>query len=127
MLGALVACAALSFSPWSPLPWPVVALLPGRRRWLADELAASLSTLIPRASAPALDAPTRLEAAEALVAGLSRRDVAELLADTNRLRRHLERLRKADFEAGRTRFVDGWLLAESELHVAVLLDRSARS
>jgi hypothetical protein len=128
LLGGLLAGAALSLSPASPLPWAWLARLPGRRRWLADALRASLANLLSGAAPPAQSGDADpLGAAEALVAGLSRREVGTLLADADALREFLDRLREADFALGRTRYVEGWLLAESEYHVVTLLCGGARS
>jgi hypothetical protein len=44
-----------------------------------------------------------------------------IAADSALLRAHVERLRDADLAAGRLRYADGWLLADTEIAIAVLL------
>ena len=44
-----------------------------------------------------------------------------ITVDGARLRAHVEQLREADLAAGRLRYADGWLLADTEIAIAVLL------
>ncbi len=44
-----------------------------------------------------------------------------IASDGALLRAHLGRLRDADLAAGRLRYADGWLLADTEIAIAVLL------
>lgn len=59
-------------------------------------------------------------AASVVLSGLSG-NPRRALADPTPLRDHLARQIRQDLEGGRTRFVDGWLLAETEVAVASLV------
>jgi hypothetical protein len=61
------------------------------------------------------------EAALGLVGDATLAEIDALCADPAALRAHLERRRRADFAAGRTRYVDAWMLAETEVQVGCLL------
>jgi hypothetical protein len=61
------------------------------------------------------------EALDRLFSGVPPGALVSLLADDLALLRRLEELQRHDFEHGRVRFVDGWLLSETEVSVAALL------
>ncbi len=69
-------------------------------------------------------ANTTPEAALNTLRGDLAQDALELIAaDASQLRAHLERLRAADLAAGRLRYADGWLVADTEIAIAALLGR----
>jgi hypothetical protein len=63
----------------------------------------------------------RDEALENLRGDLSPRRFQALAWNDALLRRYLAGRRRRDLESGRTRTVDGWIVAESELAIAALL------
>ena len=67
-------------------------------------------------------ANTTPEAALSTLRGDLARDALDAIAaDATLLRTHVARLRDADLAAGRLRYADGWLLADTEIAIAVLL------
>lgn len=90
-----------------------------------ERLVEALRALLgPGQSVPAAGIETKMTARDAiedLSRDLSPAEFDAVLASTKTLREHLAARRQADFEAGRVVYLDGWLLAESELSVAALL------
>jgi hypothetical protein len=97
---------------------------PGRSdEQLAQELGAALAALIPEGVAPtASPERTVTQAARALVEGLSQSEVGGLLAAPAALRAHLRERGRADLSAGRSDWVEGWLLSRTELDAALLAE-----
>ncbi len=125
-LVALAAALAAGLSPISPLPWRLFGRLPGRAEWLAGELARALTPLTAKSPAPPGELGlARDEAVGTLVEGLSRNAVRRLLGDRSALRAHVAARIDADLRSGRTRYVDGWLMADTELAVARLAPGAA--
>lgn len=128
-LGGLAGAYALS--PLSPLPWRLFADQGRHRAWLVSQLQQTLARMLGEQAVGAslaseLTLPAE-EAAEKLVAGLSRREVGELIDDVAALRAHLEDRRASDLRSSRLTRVNGWLIGETELCVAALLAGSRRS
>ena len=65
---------------------------------------------------------TRARAAEHLVAGRSHLDLLPLLYRPTTLRTHLDELQERDFRSDRIEVRFGWVLSETEIAIAVLLD-----
>lgn len=93
---------------------------------LGRRLVASLRSLLAGA-APGFElggaAPSRDAALATLCGDLSAFRLRALTWSDALLRRHVDDLRRADLADGRTRLVDGWILAESEIAIAALLER----
>lgn len=91
---------------------------------LAGRLSASLRSLLAGAAPAgpfAAVAMDRAQAVATLRGDLSPRSLQALTWSDALLRRYLAGRRRRDLRGGRTRFVDGWLVAESEVAVARLL------
>jgi hypothetical protein len=117
---------------WALVAGHVLGALPGcdgssaSDERLARELGAALAALVPEGIAPST-APGRTppQAARALVEGLSGAEIDALLAAPAALRAHLQARGGADLAAGRSDWVEGWLLSRTELDAALLAE-SAR-
>jgi hypothetical protein len=87
----------------------------------AARLRAALALALGPGPSPARGAMPTEAAAALLLAGLPDREVDQLLADPAALRSHVAARADADLGAGRTDYVDGWLLAETEIAAAAVL------
>ena len=92
---------------------------------LNRRLIASLRALVgDRAGEGSVSGSIEMEASDALAllrAGRSERRLVALTWNRRFMRAFVDDLREEDFRAGRTRYVDGWLMAETEVAIAVLL------
>lgn len=88
---------------------------------LSRQLAEAIAALVPAAATPAPPGSRSAdEAARALVEGLSKAEVDALLLDAAALRARIAERGQADLIAGRSTWVGGWLLSQTELDVALL-------
>ncbi len=92
-----------------------------------SQLALRLHGLLGEAKGPPdrlpANAMDRSRAIDILLGGLGPDERRALLDSPDALRSHIAALRHVDLAADRVRHVDGWLLAESEIAVAMLLAR----
>jgi hypothetical protein len=93
---------------------------------LESRLRATLKKLVPEASGSSIARSagwTRSTAFQKLSSGASRFRTECFAPDSEACRAHLNQLRDDDLRAGRVQWDRGWLLTETEIGVAVLLER----
>jgi hypothetical protein len=107
------------------LPLRILDRLPGYGAWLERRVSRALRALVAGQGAAAPPASvlgwSRDGALERLVEGRSPLQIARAFADEESMRAFLAERRDEDFRTGRVEFLEGWLLSESEISVAVLL------
>ena len=121
---ALPAVASISIAASLPLILAGCGLPPEAER--SRRFVASLRSALAGAAPGGALAPPPMDAVAALATlrgDLSPLRFYALSWNETLLRRFLAGRRERDLRAGRTRFVDGWLLAESEIAIAALLGR----